>query len=462
MNVLKAGQIVRQKTTSSLNFSLPPGLVLVWCSFEHEGVAWVVEANPEKVRELVKTISSNLTGFQFLKYVFSREGAESEKSLALEKALETELKDKKIKVEGKLIRSGSLQGVLDFENKRLRVEKKIKVMIVDDSKTIRDLLSSIFSKDPELEVVATVDHPGKAQKLIRELKPDVITLDIHMPDMDGVTLLRSYLPLHPIPTVMISSITMEDGPLVLNALESGAVDYIQKPSFSELAHLAPIMVEKIKEASRSKVKVGKTSERKKAVYSGKVDERALVAIGSSTGGTEALKEVFLSMPASIPPVLVVQHIPAVFSKAFADRLNQICEFEIKEAEDGDLVKANRVLIAPGGRQMEVVMEKGMLKVKITDAPPMNRHKPSVDYLFSSLVTCAKEFNLVTVMLTGMGADGAKGMKALHDEGAKTIAQDEATSVVFGMPKEAIRTGAVESILPLNEIGAKIMSLVKNS
>ena len=469
MVTLQSGQIIKQQINESVSFLLPVAHVLLWADFEKNGLAWVIEAKPERLSEVLAAISKQIkTGgdvFRFVKYAFACDSGEknAESNKEFEKSLDAELKKLGIKVEGKLVRAGTLHGLLDFKAKRLRIEKRIKLMIVDDSKTIRDLLSSIFSKVPEIEVVAVVDHPHKAQKLIPELKPDVITLDIHMPDMDGVTLLKSYIPKFPIPTIMISSLTMEEGPMVLNALESGAVDYIQKPSFSELAMLAPLMIEKVKEASRSKVKIEKSHESSKtAKFTGKIDESSLIVIGSSTGGTEALKQVFLSMPAAIPPTLVVQHIPPVFSKAFADRLNQLCPFEVREAKDGDLVAPNLVLIAPGGLQMEVVAKGSELRVKISDAAPMNRHKPSVDFLFDSLVKYAEKFNLAAVILTGMGADGARGLKALKDKGARTIAQDEASCVVFGMPKEAIRMGGVDFILPIQDIGAKIMNLASTS
>ncbi len=463
---LKDKQILKESDAASISFCLPPGHLLLWGAFEKQSVAWVVEAKEERIRDVIKLISSEVTSkrnsFQFVKYIFATSEAHANQGLSqsIEKLLDAELKNHDVKVEGKLLRRGILKGELDFSRRRLRIEKKMRLMIVDDSKAMRDLLANVFSKDTDIEVVATVEHPHLAQKLIPELKPDVITLDIHMPDMDGVTLLKSYMSANPIPTIMISSLTMEEGPLVLNALEAGAVDYIQKPSFNELSALGPLMIEKVKEASRSKVKIKRSFDHgKHSLNTGTIDERALVVIGSSTGGTEALKQVFLSLPASIPPILVVQHIPAVFSKAFADRLNQLCPFDVKEAKDGDLILPNQVLIAPGGFQMEAVMKGTDWRVKVTDAPPMNRHKPSVDFLFDSLVQNSANLNLTAVILTGMGADGARGMKALKAVGAHTVAQDEATCVVFGMPKEAIRMGGVDEVLPLDGIASKIMALV---
>ncbi len=458
MIALKSGQVIRQASESQFNFQLPKGHILFWAAFEKDSQVWVVEANESKLKEILsaiqKRIQQTADPFLFLKYVCALEHAEQ-----LLPFLDAELKVKGIKVEGKLLRSGPLQGHLDFVQRKLRVEKKIRLMIVDDSKTIRDLLRTIFSKDPDFEIVAVVDHPHQAQKLIPEIKPDVITLDIHMPEMDGVTLLKSYINQYPIPTVMISSITMEEGPMVFNALEAGAVDYFQKPSFNELAQLAPLMIETVKEASRSKVKVkAPVTLPAKKVFNGRVDDRTLWVMGASTGGTEALKEVFMGLPEKIPPTLVVQHIPAVFSKAFAERLNQICPFDVKEAQEGDIVRPNQVLIAPGGFQMEVVQQGLDLVVKITDAPPMNRHKPSVDYLFQSVAKIGKGKKLVAAILTGMGADGARGLKILKDLGAKTVVQNEATCIVFGMPKEAIKHGGADHVLPLDEIALKMLGL----
>lgn len=334
-------------------------------------------------------------------------------------------------------------------------QEKIKVMVVDDSSTIRNLLQKIFSSDPHIEVVATVENPLDVCDLIKKHKPDVITLDIHMPHMDGLTLLNKYLPNYPIPTVMISSISMEEGPMVLSALESGAVDYIQKPTMEQLKIIAPLMIEKVKTARYAKVNFKK----KKSVSTLKNmnqfnDKETIIAIGSSTGGTEALREVFSGLPNEIPPIVVVQHIPPVFSKAFADRLNTLFQFKVKEAEDGDTLVANQVLIAPGGKQMKIVKSGTHFCVQINDDAPVNRHKPSVDYMFHSLAQL--QVPVLSVILTGMGADGAKGMKALKEKGALTIAQDEETSVVFGMPKEAIKQGCVDTVAPLDQIAQSMM------
>lgn len=336
-------------------------------------------------------------------------------------------------------------------------KEKIKVMIVDDSKTIRDLLEKIFAKDNSLEVVASIAHPKDVEDSIKKLKPDVITLDVHMPEMNGVELLRKIFPTYKIPTVMISSISLEDGTYILDALEIGAVDYIKKPEFSELATVMPIILEKVKAAAEAKIVSSKKMERASLSYQ-KIDQDNLIVIGSSTGGTEALKNILVRLPAQIPPILIVQHIPAVFSEAFANRMNTLCPFTVSEAKDGDIVEPNHVYIAQGGKQMKLLKRNGALQIQVNDDEPTNRHKPSVDYLFDS-VALINPPKLVSVILTGMGGDGARGMRKLRDLGASTIAQNEESCVVFGMPREAIKLGGAEKILHLDQIADEIVSLV---
>lgn len=336
---------------------------------------------------------------------------------------------------------------------------KIKVLIVDDSKTIRTILSKIFSSDPIFEVCAMAEKPSEVEALILKHSPDVITLDIHMPEMDGVTLLKTIItPKYRIPTVMISSISMAEGPMVLDALENGAVDYIQKPEMSEIESVTPIILEKVRIAALSNNGKKSRSERPVAIRSNtKCNLDSLIVLGSSTGGTEAIRDILTAMPEQIPPMLIVQHIPAVFSLAFAKRMNELCPFEVKEAADGDEVKMNRVLIAPGGSQMKMVHKAGKTYVEINDDEPVNRFKPSVDYMF---LTVAKSFYIhtVAVILTGMGKDGARGMLELRNLGARTIAQDEESSIVFGMPKEAINIGGAEYVESLSAIAEKICVL----
>ena len=336
--------------------------------------------------------------------------------------------------------------------------KKVKVLIVDDSATIRNLLVKILSRDLIFEVVAQAEKPSQVEPLIQQHKPDLITLDIHMPEMDGVTLLKKIHPIYRIPTVMISSISKEEGPQVLEALEIGAVDYIQKPQMKELTETAQLIIDRLKAAASAKIL--KSPQVKKGLSSRQVvDGKSLILIGASTGGTEALKVVLESMPSQVPPILIVQHIPPVFSAAFAHRLNSICQFEVREASDGDEVRPNLALIAPGGKQMGIKVLKDKTIVRITDDTPVNRHKPSVDFLFKTAVD-EKVPHVVAVILTGMGADGAQQMKALRDCGARTIAQDEQTSVVYGMPREAVLKGGVEAIAPLDMIADKILQFCR--
>ncbi len=339
-------------------------------------------------------------------------------------------------------------------------KRKFKVLIVDDSKTIRNILTKVFSSDSELEVCATAERPSEVEDLIKKHKPDVITLDIHMPEMDGVTLLKKIAPLYHIPTVMITSISIAEGPLVLEALENGAVDYIQKPEVSHLDRLTPMMIEKVKTAAKAKVQKKASGGRSHIAptrLNNEFNLDTLILMGSSTGGTEALREILTKLPKNVPPILIVQHIPAVFSLAFAKRMNELCPFEVKEAEDGDEVKINRVLIAPGGMQMKLEHKGGKSVVRLTDDEPVNRFKPSVDYLFLS-ATSQLQNHTLAVILTGMGRDGARGMLELRNKGVRTIAQDEATCVVFGMPKEAINIGGAEFVSPLHDIAAKMVEL----
>lgn len=337
---------------------------------------------------------------------------------------------------------------------------KYKILIVDDSKTIRNILFKIFSSDPGLEVCAMAERPSEVEGLIAKHKPDVITLDIHMPEMDGVTLLKLIAPKYNIPTVMISSISMAEGPMVLEALENGAIDYIQKPELSEIDKVTPLILEKVKTAAKANLS---KAPRKKNVKSNQTkhscDLNSLIVLGSSTGGTEAIREIITALPNEIPPMLIVQHIPAVFSAAFAKRMNDLCTFEVKEAENGDEVRANRILIAPGGKQMRFIHKNGKSIVEINDDEPVNRFKPSVDYMFFSVAKCLYT-STVAVILTGMGKDGAKGMLELRKQGVRTIAQDELSSVVFGMPKEAIAIGGAEFVEPLSEIAERITLLTK--
>ncbi len=333
-------------------------------------------------------------------------------------------------------------------------KKKVKVLIVDDSKTIRNLLNKMLSSDPGIEVCGEASLPSEVEALIKHHKPDVLTLDIHMPEMTGVELLKIIGKKYNIPAIMVTSISMEEGPLVLEALENGAFDYIQKPDMKEIAVVRPILIEKIKEAAESSKSMSQISKiGAKAAKDFNLD--SLIVLGSSTGGTNAIKDILVKFPKNIPPMLIVQHIPPVFSKAFADRMNSLCPFTVVEAQDGDTLEKNKVLVAPGGKQMKLVNQGGTLRVQINDDAPVNRFKPSVDYMFNSTVDVCKKKHVVSIILTGMGKDGARGMLALKNAGALTIAQNEESCVVYGMPREAVEIGAAIAVEHKDDIAAKI-------
>jgi two-component system chemotaxis response regulator CheB len=339
--------------------------------------------------------------------------------------------------------------------------RKTKVLIVDDSATIRRLLRKIFDASPELEVVGEAERPSQVEGLLDTLQPDVMTLDINMPEMTGVELLRNILKRRFIPTVMISSLNIDEGNEVLDALELGAVDYIHKPSANELAALTPIIQDKIVAAAKVRKKNAGSRARSTAARPAAAPaavkafgQTSLIAIGASTGGTEAIKRLFLTFPEQIPPIVVVQHIPPYFSTAFANRLNEICKFTVREAKDGDVLQSGLALIAPGGFQMELVRDGKDLIAHVYDGEPVNRFKPSVDVLFHSVSKTVGR-KATGVLLTGMGADGAKGLLAMKNAGAFTICQDEESCVVFGMPRAGIEMGAATIVRSLDDIPAAL-------
>ncbi len=339
------------------------------------------------------------------------------------------------------------------------VSRKVKVLIVDDSLTVLNLLSKMISTDPNIEVVAQTTKPLEVEGLIQATKPDVITMDIHMPDIDGLTLLQIVQANYKIPTIMISSMNKEDSDLVLQAMQLGAIDFIQKPNLAQVQEMTIITCERILTAANANLKNKSMNLHKLNSDEFKNMNQKIVLLGASTGGTEAIRELLQKMPPQIPPILIVQHIPENFSASFAKHLNEILPFSVKEAIDGDIVKPNQVLIAPGGKQMAINKRRGEYFVEVKNDLPVNRHKPSVDYLFkSALDNQLPPKNLLSVILTGMGADGAAEMKNLHDCGVQTIVQDEESCVVFGMPREAIKLGAVDYILPLNKIAAQIIEV----
>ncbi|KPJ89730.1 MAG: chemotaxis protein [Gammaproteobacteria bacterium SG8_11] len=356
---------------------------------------------------------------------------------------------------------------------------KIKVLIVDDSALVRQLLTEILNSAPGIEVVGTAHDPYMAREKIKQLNPDVLTLDVEMPKMDGITFLSNLMRLRPMPVVMVSSLTEQGADVTLQALELGAVDFVSKPK-TDLAHTlndyAEEIVEKVKIAATAKVRAieRRTVEPKHVEAKQPADailSRAhaprhfkttdkIIAIGASTGGTEAIKEVLMELPPDTPGIVITQHIPEAFSKPFAHRMNGVSAMTVFEAKDGQQIVPGHVYIAPGNRHLLVARDGARYICRLNDGPPVNRHKPSVDVLFRSVAQNVGP-NAVSVILTGMGDDGAKGMLEMKEEGAPTIAQDEASSVVWGMPGEAVRLGCVDKVLPLRKIAGEILKLVRD-
>ena len=343
---------------------------------------------------------------------------------------------------------------------------KIRVLIVDDSALIRTLLTELLSKDEAIEVVGTAPDPYIARQKIQLLNPDVLTLDVEMPKMDGLTFLEKLMRVHPIPVVMVSALTEAGCETTLRALEIGAVDFYTKPNMGiqrGMEEQADLIIEKIKTASQARVRTRSAAPsaseelRKLAGFSAMLKAtHRIIAVGASTGGTEALRALLQVLPPDTSPIVIAQHMPEQFTKTFADHLNSLCPMTVKEAQDGDRVIPGQALIAPGNYHMELRRSGGRYYVATTTRPPVNRHRPSVDVLFHSVAEYAGS-NSLGVILTGMGHDGAAGMLAMKQAGAFTIAQDEASCVVFGMPGEAIKAGGVDRVLPLDEIPASLLS-----
>ena len=337
--------------------------------------------------------------------------------------------------------------------------KRIRVLIVDDSAVIRQTLSAIISSDPELEVIGTASDPYVAASKIAEEVPDVITLDIEMPRMDGLTFLRKIMSQHPIPIIIISSLTAKGSESAILAMEYGAVSVLKKPVLSSdlKGVAAQTIIDIVKGAAKARVhRRGLNSVANTIVIKKPFNEsmaqttHKVIAIGASTGGTEAILDFLKATPIDSDGIVIVQHMPEVFTRSFAERLNSICNITVKEASNGDSVIRGRALIAPGNRQMELKRSGARYYVELNDDPPVNRHRPSVDVLFRSVAKYAGK-NAIGIIMTGMGADGAKGLLEMKNAGAYTMAQDEKSCVVFGMPKEAIKLGAVDKVLPLEMI-----------
>jgi len=338
----------------------------------------------------------------------------------------------------------------------------IKVLIVDDSSVVRTIFTRELSKDPEIEIIGTAPDPYVARDKVVKLKPDVLTLDIEMPRMDGLTFLRKLMKHFPLPVIVVSSLTDKGSRIALEALQEGAVEVMCKPGASySVGDMSLSLIEKIKAASRVDVrrmsdKLIKQEPTVKLALTKTTNK--VVAIGASTGGTQALERVLISLPGNAPGIVIVQHMPEKFTKCFADRLNELCEIEVKEAVDGDRVTPGKALIAPGNQHMVLRRSGATYYVQVKNGPLVKRQRPSVEVLFNSVAKYAGN-NAIGVILTGMGSDGSDGMLKMKESGAPTIAQDENSCIVFGMPKEAIKKGGVDKILPLNKISQGVLNLV---
>lgn len=332
----------------------------------------------------------------------------------------------------------------------------IKVLVIDDSAVIRTLLTEILNEAPDIEVVGVAPDPIIARTKIENLRPDVITLDVEMPRMDGLTFLEELMRTNPLPVLMISALTEKGCDVTLRALELGAIDYIQKPSFDLREGIISISEEikrKVRIASKARVRIGGKIQRSEGIIKSPTaftTTDKIIAIGASTGGTQAITEIISSLPETTPGIVIVQHMPPLFTRSFVKRLDSMSRLDVKEAETGDRVLRGSVLIAPGDRHMTIRRNGAMYYVEIIDGPMVNFVRPSVDVLFSSVAKAAGK-NAIGVLLTGMGEDGARGLLEMRDAGAFTIAQDEESSIVFGMPKRAIELGAAERVASIDEI-----------
>ncbi len=355
---------------------------------------------------------------------------------------------------------------------------KIKVMLVDDSAVVRQVLAALLGKDPGIEVISSAPDPIFAMDKMNVQWPDVIVLDVEMPRMDGITFLKKIMSIRPTPVVICSTLTEKGAATSMQAMAAGAVAIVTKPkaglkNFLELDE--GDIVEAVKAAAASNMRRVKAMTMaplgsvpkitidqampsldltQSATAAMSITTDKLVAIGTSTGGTQALEVVLKALSRTAPGIVIVQHMPEKFTEAFADRLNKICDVEVLEAKNGDRVIPGRALVAPGGKHMQVKRSGAQYHVEIFDGPPVNRHRPSVDVLFRSVAKCAGR-NSLGIIMTGMGDDGALGMRDMHDAGAETIAQDEKSCVVYGMPKEAVKLGAVDKILPLSSLAGMI-------
>jgi len=361
---------------------------------------------------------------------------------------------------------------LDFHNSPNKNKTKIKVLIIDDSSLVRNILSKGLSKDPGIEVVGTASDVYQGRDMIVRLRPDVVTLDIEMPRMDGIEFLKHLMPQYPIPVVVVSSLTQKGKDITLQALEYGAVDYVPKPRANLQEGLEEMLVDlatKIKVASVANLAYWKNKKYDEAIKTrtNLTGSKALaestdklIAIGASTGGTEAIRAVISQLPPTIPGIVIAQHMPPGFTKTFADRLNELSLINVREAGDDERIINGCAFIAPGDYHLTVIRSGGEYRTRLTKADKVNGHRPSVDVLFDSVAENVGK-NAYGIILTGMGQDGAKGLKRMKEAGAKTFGQDETTSVVYGMPKVAFDIGAVDYQLPINEIGKSLVLIIEN-
>jgi two-component system chemotaxis response regulator CheB len=342
---------------------------------------------------------------------------------------------------------------------------RVRVLVVDDSAVVRNVLCRELAKDPAIEVVGTAADPYIARDKIVELKPDVLTLDVEMPRMDGISFLKKLMQHHPMPVIVVSSLTGQGTRTAVEALEAGAVDIMGKPgSAFEVGGLTVELAGKVKLAARAKIlaPASRPAPRPAARPAGgsmTATTDKILAIGASTGGVQALTTVLQEFPADAPGVVIVQHMPEKFTRSFADRLNAVCRVRVKEAEDGDGVFPGQALVAPGGKHMLLRRSGARYLVQVKDGPEVFHQRPSVEVLFQSVAQCAGR-NAVGAILTGMGADGAKGLLLMRQAGARTLAQDEATSVVWGMPQEAVKCGAAEVVVGLPQVARTMLEMAR--
>lgn len=339
---------------------------------------------------------------------------------------------------------------------------RTKVLIVDDSALIRRLMTEILSADPELEVVGTAPDPLVARDKIKQLRPDVLTLDVEMPRMDGLTFLENLMRLHPLPVLMVSSLTEAGADVTLQALELGAVDFVTKPKIDVSVGLnayAELLREKVRALGRVRPRAATQSAPQRLVRRPYRTTDQIIAIGASTGGTEAIRAVLERMPADAPAIVITQHIPAAFSAPFAARLDRSSAMAVCEASDGQQILPGHAYVAPGDRHLLIERSGARYVSRLSDGPPQNRHRPSVEAMFDSLATHAGR-NVVATILTGMGEDGARGLLTLREAGARTFAQDEASSVVWGMPGAAFKLGACERVLPLDAMAQALLDALE--